>query len=154
MQTLKHFEQQGNTYTLKVQKGLFYIIAFFSLAAIIAILIYSTSKANPLYIAFFVFVGAMAILRATAVLTFDNHNREIQRKVFFFSSPTSYSFDDFDHFLISKQKSYFITVAIQAILVMNKGNKTKHILLWQSYFTAKPLQRLNEEISEIMGLPS
>lgn len=153
MQTFKHFEQQGNTYTLKVQKGLFYTIAFFSLAAIIAILIYSTSKATPLYVAFFVFVGLLAILRITAVLTFDNHNRQIARKRFFFSSPAIYNFDDFDHFLISKQKSYFITVSIQAIMVMRKGNKTRHILLAQTLFTAKPLQRLSDEISTIMGLP-
>lgn len=153
METIKHFEQQGNTYTLKVQKGFFYTITFFSLAAIIAILIYSTGRATPLYVAFFVFVGLLAILRTTAVLTFDNHNRQIQRKHFFFSSPTVYSFDDFDHFLISKQKSYFITVSVQAIMVMRKGNKTKHILLAQTLFTAKPLQRLSDEISAIMGLP-
>jgi hypothetical protein len=153
MQTIKHFEQQGNTYTLKVQKGLFYAIAFFSLVAIIAILIYSTSKAAPLYVAFFVFVALLAILRTTAVLTFDNHSRQIQRKRFFFSSPAIYNFDDFDHFLISKQKSYFITVSVQAIMVMRKGNKTRHILLAQTLFTAKPLQRLSDEISTVMGLP-
>ncbi|MBO9673146.1 MAG: hypothetical protein J7577_06865 [Sphingobacteriaceae bacterium] len=153
MQTFKYFEQEGNTYKLKVQKGLFYTITLGCIAAIIAILIYSTSKATFLYVAFFAFVGVLGILRTTGVITFDNQSREIQRKRFFFSAPANYSFDDFDHFLISKQKSYFITVSIQAIMVMRKGNKTRHILLAQTLFTAKPLQKLSEEISTIMGLP-
>ncbi|QNN42863.1 hypothetical protein [Pedobacter roseus] len=153
MQTFKYFEQEGNTYKLKVQKGLFYTITFGCVAAIIAILFYSTSRATFLYVTFFALIGLLGILRTTGVIAFDQHNREIQRKRFFFSTPVSYSFDDFDHFLISKQKSYFITVSIQAIMVMRKGNKTRHILLAQTLFTAKPLQKLSEEISTVMGLP-
>ncbi|GGG97951.1 hypothetical protein [Pedobacter zeae] len=152
MQTFNYFEQEGNTYKLKVQKGLFYTITLGCIAAIIAILMYSTSKATFLYVAFFAFVGVLGILRTTGVIAFDNQSREIQRKRFFFSTPVNYSFDDFDHFLISKQKSYFITVSIQAIMVMRKNNKTRHILLAQTLFTAKPLQKLSEEISTIMGL--
>ncbi|WP_293305471.1 hypothetical protein [Pedobacter sp. UBA5917] len=153
METFKHFEQEGNTYKLKVQKGFFYTITIGCIAAIIAILLYSNSKGNVLFIAFFAFVAILGILRTTAVLTFDNQNREIARKRFYFSSPTHYHFDDFDHFLISKTKSTFITVGVQAIMVMRKGNKTKHLLLGQTVFTAKPLQRLTDEISVIMGLP-
>lgn len=38
-------------------------------------------------------------------------------------------------------------------MVMRKGNKIRHILLAQTLFTAKPLQKLSEEVSTIMGLP-
>ncbi|WP_406825619.1 hypothetical protein [Pedobacter sp. KACC 23697] len=153
MEAFKYFEQEGNTYNLKIQKGLLYTLAFGCIAAIIAILMYSTSKATFLYIALFAFIGLMCILRTTGAIIFDSQNREIQRKRFFFSAPANYSFDDFDHFLIAKQKSYFITVMVQAIMVMRKDNKTRHILLAQTLFTAKPLQRLSEEVSTIMGLP-
>ncbi|MEH3113949.1 hypothetical protein [Pedobacter terrae] len=153
MQTLKYFKQEGNTYNLKVQKGLLYTLAFFCVAAIVAILMYSTSKATFFYVALFAFIGLMCILRTTGAVSFNDQNREIQRKRFFFSAPAYYSFDDFDHFLIAKQKSYFITVSVQAIMVMRKDNKTRHIILAQTLFTAKPLQKLSEEISMIMGLP-
>jgi len=153
MEAFKYFEQEGNTYRLKVQKRLLYTLALGCVAAIIAIAIYSTSKATFFYIAFFAFVGILCLLRTTGVIIFDRQNREIQRKRFFFSSPANYSFDDFDHFLIAKQKSYFITTIVQAIMVMRKDNKTRHILLSQTLFTARPLQKLSEEISIIMGLP-
>lgn len=153
MQTFKYFEQEGNTYNLKVQKGLLYTLAFGCVAAIVAILIYSTSKATFFYVALFAFIGLMCLLRTTGAITFNSQNREIERKRFFFSAPAYYSFDDFDHFLIAKQKSYFITVSVQAIMVMRKEDKTRHIILAQTLFTAKPLQKLSEEISMIMGLP-
>ncbi|SDG43589.1 hypothetical protein SAMN05421827_106213 [Pedobacter terrae] len=153
MQTFKYFEQEGDTYNLKVQKGLLYTLAVGCVAAIIAILMYSTSKATFFYVALFAFIGLMCILRTTGALTFNSQNREIQRKRFFFSAPAYYSFDDFDHFLIAKQKSYFVTVMVQAVMVMRKDNKTRHILLAQTLFSTKPLQRLSEEISMIMGLP-
>ncbi|MBE5318110.1 hypothetical protein IM793_02985 [Pedobacter sp. MR2016-19] len=82
MQTFKYFEQEGNTYKLKVQKGLFYTITFGCVAAIIAILIYSTSRATFLYVTFFALIGLLGILRTTGLIAFDQHNREIQRKRF------------------------------------------------------------------------
>ncbi|SFA46588.1 hypothetical protein SAMN04488511_10613 [Pedobacter suwonensis] len=153
MEAFKYFEQEGNNYNLKVQKGLLFTLAMGCVAAIVAILIYSTSKATFFYVALFAFIGIMCILRTTGAIIFNNQTREIQRKRFFFSAPVNYSFDDFDHFLISKQKSYFITIMVQAIMVMRKDNKTRHILLAQTLFTAKPLQKLSEEVSTIMGLP-
>ncbi|WP_412467609.1 hypothetical protein [Pedobacter sp. KLB.chiD] len=153
MESFKYLEQEGNTYYLKAQKGLLYSLTFGCVASIVAILIYSTSKATFLYVAILAIVGLLCILRTTGIIIFDSLNREIQRKRFFFSKPVNYSFDDFDHFLIAKQKSYFITILVQALMVMRKDNKTRHILLAQTLFTAKPLQRLSDEISTIMGLP-
>lgn len=152
MQTLKYFEQEGSVYHLKVQKGFFYTISALGFGAMIATLIYGTTRGAYFGAALFAFVGIMGILRSTGKTSFDTQSRKIRRQSFFFSAEITYSFDDFDHFLISKLKSAFITVGVSAVLVMDVNGKTKNILLRQSFFTARPLQRLNDELSSIMGL--
>ena len=110
MQTFKFFEQEGSTYHFKVQKGFFYTMAVIAFCTMIATLVYGTTKGSYAGAAILAFVVVMAILRSTASMQFDTETREIQRKSFYFSSPVTYSFDDFDHFLVSKLKSAFITV--------------------------------------------
>ncbi|SHF33400.1 hypothetical protein [Pedobacter caeni] len=152
MQTLKYFEQEGGIYHLKVQKGLFYTISVLGFGAMIATLIYGTTKGAYMGAALLAFIVVMGILRSTGKISFDTQSRKIRKQSFFFSSEITYNFDDFDYFLISKLKSAFITVGVSAVLVMYVNGKTKNILLRQSFFTARPLQRLNDELSSIMGL--
>jgi hypothetical protein len=153
MQTFKFFEQEGNIYHFKVQKGFFYTMAVMAFVTMIATLVYGTTKGSYAGAAILVFVVVMAILRSTASMQFDTQDRTIQRKSFYFSSPVTYSFNDFDHFLVSKLKSAFITVGISGILVMERNGKLKNILLYQCFFTSRPLQRLSDELYDIMGLP-
>ncbi|KIO75657.1 hypothetical protein TH53_19430 [Pedobacter lusitanus] len=153
METFKYFEQQDNIYHLKVQKGFFYTMAIIAFVAVIAALIYGTTKGSYFGVAILVFIGVMGVLRSTASMEFNTTEREIQQKSFFFSSPVTYSFDDFDHFLVSKLKSTFITVGVSGVLVMERNGKTKNILLRQCFFTSKPLQRLSDELYVILGLP-
>jgi hypothetical protein len=153
MQTFKYFEQHGGTYQLKVQKGFFYTMAVIIFAIMIVNLLFATTKGAAVIAVFLAAIGILGILRSTAEITFDMVDRKIHHKAFFFSTPTIYSFDDFDHFLVSKLKSLFITVGVSGILVMQKNRKTKNIFLRQCFFSAKPLQKLNDELYTIMGLP-
>lgn len=153
MQTFKYFEQEGGTFHLKVQKGFFYTMAAIIFAIIVVNLLFATTKGAAVISVFLAIIGILCILRSTAEITFDMADRKIYHKAFFFSSPITYSFDDFDHFLVSKLKSLFITVGVSGILVMQKNRKTKNIFLHQCFFSAKPLQRLNDELYTIMGLP-
>lgn len=136
MQTFKYFEQHGGTYQLKVQKGFFYTMAVIIFAIMIVNLLFATTKGAAVIAVFLAVIGILGI----------------HHKAFFFSTPTIYSFDDFDHFLVSKLKSLFITVGVSGILVMQKNRKTKSILLRQCFFSAKPLQKLNDELYTIMGV--
>ncbi|MGY0037768.1 hypothetical protein [Pedobacter sp. NJ-S-72] len=153
MQTFKFFEQEDNIYHFKVQKSYFYAMAIIAFCAMIATLIYGTTKGSYAGAAILAFIVVMAILRSTASMQFDVKTREIQRKSFYFSSPVTYSFDNFDHFLVSKLKSAFITLGISGILVMERNGKMINILLYQCFFTSRPLQRLSDELYDIMGLP-
>ena len=153
MQTFKYFEKEGSTYHLKVQKGFFYTMAAIIFVIMVLNLVYATTKGAAVFAVFLAVIGILGILRSTAEISFDMVDRKIHHKAFFFSAPTTYSFDDFDHFLVSKLKSLFITVGVSGILVMQKNRKTKNIFLRQCFFSAKPLQKLNDELYIIIGLP-
>lgn len=152
MQTFKYFEQDGGTYSLKIQKGLLIGIVLLCLAGLMATLIYGTTKGAYVGAFFLGILAVIGILRTTGRIAFNTTSREITIQSFFFSSERTYSFDDFDHFLVVKNTSLFIPLNISAIMILYPNGKEKRILLRQSFFVAKPLQRLSDELADIMGL--
>lgn len=44
MQSLKYFEQEGNTYHMKIQKGMYYFLSLLAFAGAVAALIYGTAE--------------------------------------------------------------------------------------------------------------
>lgn len=153
MQTFRYFEQDAGTYNLKIQKGLLFGIALLCLAGLTATLVYGTTKGayvGAFFLGIFVVIG---ILRTTGRISFNTATRQITTQSFFFSAERTYSFDDFDHFLVVKNTSLFIPLNISAMMILYPNGKEKRILLRQSFFVAKPLQRLTDELADIMALP-
>lgn len=153
MQTFKYFETDGGIYHIKMQKGFYYGLSAVALACLIATLVYGTGKGAYIGVAFLALTVVMGILRSTGKISFDTVARQITIQTFFFSTEKTYTFDDFDHFLVVKNTSLFIPLNVSAILILNHGGKEKRVLLRQSFFVAKPLQRLSDELSVILGLP-
>ncbi|MDN5286886.1 MAG: hypothetical protein JWR38_3160 [Mucilaginibacter sp.] len=153
MQSLKYFEQEGNTYHVKIQKGMFYFLSLLSFAGMAATLIYGSSKGAYFFAVSLGILGTIGILRATAKMSFNTSARSMTVKTFFFTPEKEYSFDEFDHFLISKMTNIGITLNVSATMIFNKNGKTKRILVRQGFFVTKPLQNFTDELSDIMGLP-
>lgn len=142
MQTFKYFEKEGSTYHLKVQKGFFYTMAAIIFAIMVLNLIYASTKGAAVFAVFLAVIGILSILRSTTEISFDMVDRKIHYKAFFFSAPITYSFDDFDHFLVSKLKSLFITLGVSGILVMQKNRKTKKHFSTPMFFFGKAITKI------------
>lgn len=153
MQSLKYFEQEGNTYHMKVQKRMYYFLSLLAFAGTVAALIYGSSRGAYVFAGSLLILGVIGIARSTAKMRFNTSARSIAIKTFFFSREREYSFDDFDHFLISKMTNIGITLNVSATMIFNKNGKEKRILVRQSFFVTKPLQNFTDELSDIMGLP-
>lgn len=153
MQTFNYFDPDGGTYHMKIQKGFYYGLSIVALVCLIATLVYGTGKVAYIGAVFLALTVVMGILRSTGKISFDTVTRQITIQTFFFSSEKIYTFDDFDHFLVIKNTSLFIPLNASAILILNQDGKERRVLLRQSFFVAKPLQRLCDELSVILGLP-
>jgi hypothetical protein len=153
MQPLKYFEREGNTYQVKIQKGMFYFLSFLSFAGMAATLIYGSTRGAYFFAVCLGILGTIGILRTTAKINFDTLARKMTYKKFFFTPEKEYSFDEFDHFLISKMTNIGITLNVSATMIFYKNDKEKRILVRQGFFVTKPLQNFTDELSDIMGLP-
>nr|WP_067063697.1 hypothetical protein [Mucilaginibacter sp. L294] len=153
MQSFKYFEQEGNTYHIKVQKGMFYFLSLLAFAVMAATLIYGNSKGAYFFAVCLGILGTIGILRTTAKMSFNASARSMTIKTFFFTPEKQYSFDDFDHFLISKMTNIGIAFNVSATMILYKNGKEKRVLVRQSFFATKPLQNFTDELSDIMGLP-
>ena len=153
MQSLRYFEQDGNTYHVKIQKGMFYFLSLLCFAGMVATLIYGSSRGAWFFAVCLAILGTIGILRTTAKISFNPVTRNMIYKKFFFTTEKEYSFDDFDHFLISKMTNIGITLNVSATMIFNKNGKEKRILVRQGFFVTKPLQNFTDELSDIMGLP-
>jgi hypothetical protein len=153
MQSFKYFEQDGNTYHVKIQKVMFYFLSLLTFAGMAATLIYGSSKGAYFFAVCLAILGTIGILRTTAKISFNTSARNMAVKTFFFSSEKQYSFDEFDHFLISKMTNIGITFGVSATMIFYKNDKEKRILVRQGFFVTKPIQNFTDELSDIMGLP-
>ena len=152
MQSFKYFEQDGNTYHVKIEKGMFYFLSLLTFGGMVAALIYGSSKGAYFFAACLGILGTIGILRTTAKISFNTAARSMTFKTFFFTPEKEYSFDDFDHFLISKMTNIGITLGVSATMIFNKNGKEKRLLVRQGFFVTKPLQNFTDELSDIMGL--
>ena len=152
MQSFKYFTQEGNVYIKTPQKGLYYAVAIFLLAiAVIAYLYGNKTNGNKVVCALFAILGLIILLRASAVTRFDVVARTITAQSFFFTSPNVFHFKDFQNFLITKQ-TLLITINATATMIIEKNGKQRNLLLHQTMFFTKPLQRVTDEAAQIMGI--
>lgn len=152
-QSFKYFEQEGSVFFLKGQKVYYYSLSLLAFAAAIALFLSGLNQGARFVAALFAFVGCIGILRSTGKASFDIASRQIFVKATAFSTEKVYSFTSFDHFLISKMSAVFIPLNVSAIMILEESGREKRIMLRQGFFFTRPMQRLTEELGEIMGLP-
>lgn len=156
MQTFKYFTREENIYTKTPQKTVYRITGILLLALAIGILLFSIpTKGSKILCGILAFFGIIILLRATATTRFDTEARTITVQSFFFLPPRVFFFEDFQHFLVNKQTYMgLFTANATATIVMKKNGKKRVLLLHQTMFVTKPLQRVVDETAHIMGIAS
>ncbi|WP_209857901.1 hypothetical protein [Chitinophaga sp. OAE865] len=96
-------------------------------------------------------LGIAVLLRATARLRIDADARTISVQPAFFMPVTVFRFEDFQHFLVSKQTLFF-TVNATVALIIHKNGRERSVMLHQTMFLTKPLQKITAETAAIMGI--
>ncbi|SEW44773.1 hypothetical protein [Chitinophaga arvensicola] len=152
MEPHQYFTREGNVYVKKNQILLYCLLALLLFGLMAFIFTKNLNAGAKGAAVLFGLLGVILILRMTGKFRIDVDRRVLSNQPVFFVSPTEYSFDDFQHFTISRQ-TFLITLNASATMVMLKKGKEKHLLVHQSIFLTKPLQRVTEEIAGIMGLP-
>lgn len=152
MEQFKYFTREGNVYIKTPQRAVYYTVALFLLAIAVLVLIYGEkNNGNKVLSAMVGIFGLILLLRAGATTRFDVSSRTIIAQSFFFTPPKVFHFDDFENFLISKQ-TLLITVNATAVLILAPKGKQRNLLLHQTMFVTRPLQRVIDETARIMGL--
>lgn len=150
-QEWNYFVKEGNVYRWKGQKFFYYGLALFLFLIMIACLVYGANKGVRIMGVFVGLLGLAGVLRSTAFIGIDVANRRIISRSFFFSPECSYDFDAFSHFRIVKSRYLIMTINVSAFMIFNQNGKEKSFLLQQGLFSARPLQRLTEEMEGIMA---
>jgi hypothetical protein len=152
MESFKYFTQEGNVYIKTPQRKLYYAVAICLLVLAVVIYLYGNkTNGNKVGCAMFTIFGLILLLRASASTRFDVASRTITAQSFFFTAPNVFRFEDFQNFLITKQ-TLLITVNATAAMIMEKNGKQRNLLLHQTMFFTKPLQRVTDEAAQIMGI--
>ncbi|WP_221887879.1 hypothetical protein [Chitinophaga polysaccharea] len=96
-------------------------------------------------------LGIVILLRATARLRIDADARTISVQPAFFMPVTVFRFEDFQHFLVSKQ-TFIITVNATVAMIILKNGRERSVMLHQTLFLTKPLQKITAEMAAIMEI--
>lgn len=151
MQSLQYFTREGNVYTKKNQTAFFCLLALL-LAGLVTFMLYNNpargAKVGSLFIGV---LGIVILLRATARLKIDADARTISVQPAFFMPVTVFRFEDFQHFLVSKQ-TFIITVNATVAMIILKNGRERSVILHQTLFLTKPLQKITAEMAAIMGI--
>lgn len=153
MKSFKYFTREGDVYIKTPQRVLYYTVAVLLIAVAIWSILYVEGPKGRVTFGLFGLLGLIIFLRGTASSRFNIKDRTITAYSFFFMPPKVFSFDDFDHFLVNKQ-SYmgFVIINATATIIMKRDGKQRVLLLHQSMFVTRPLQRVIDEVSQIMGI--
>jgi hypothetical protein len=152
MQQHQYFTREGNIYIKKNQTLLHSLLALF-LVALMAVILFNNPNPGANAVAvLFGLLGVVLCLRMTGKIRIDVDRRILSNQPVFFVSPTEYRFEDFQHFHISRQV-FLVTLNATASMILLKNGKERALLVHQTIFVTKPLQRVTAEISGIMGIP-
>lgn len=152
MEQHQYFTREGNIYIKKNQTLLHSLLALFLLALMAVILINNPNPGANAVAVLFGLLGVVLGLRMTGKIRIDVDRRILSNQPMFFVSPTEYRFEDFQHFHISRQV-FLVTLNATASMILLKNGKERALLVHQTIFVTKPLQRVTAEISHIMGIP-
>jgi hypothetical protein len=152
MKNYKYYIQQGNQYSLKVQKGFLYIMIALVLGVAMLLFTIAANATNNLIGLMFVALAILFFLRTTASTIIDIDAKQIVVKAFSFSQPKIFHFKDYDGINQMSVSNYGVkgtsTVGMRFIV----DGKAKEIRLLQSFMSTKGLHEVVKETEQIMGL--
>lgn len=154
MNQYKYYIQQGNQYTLKPSRTTPIIIGVTGLIL--------------LYVAFFVIDGsnsagrwgffllALLLIAATFIslkskFIIDTQAKTLTTKPSATFPQTVIPFSNFDGFIVHKS-TYGITLTASAAVTAIRNGKRREYLMMSTVLSARPLQRMIDETTEIMNL--
>jgi hypothetical protein len=152
MENYKYYIQQGNQYSLKVQKGFLYIMIALVLGVAMLLFTIAANATNILIGLMFVALAILLFLRTSASTIINIDARQIVVKAFSFSQPKIFHFKDYDGINQMSVSNYGVkgtsTVGMRFIV----DGKAKEIRLLQSFMSTKGLHEVVKETEQIMGL--
>jgi hypothetical protein len=152
MENYKYYIQQGNQYSLKVQKGFLYIMIALVLGVAMLLFTIAADATNILIGLMFVALAILLFLRTSASTIINIDAKQIVVKAFSFSQPKIFHFKDYDGINQMSVSNYGVkgtsTVGMRFIV----DGKAKEVRLLQSFMTTKQLYEVVKETEQIMGL--
>jgi hypothetical protein len=152
MENYKYYIQQGNQYSLKVQKGFLYIMIALVLGVAMLLFTIAANATNILIGLMFVALAILLFLRTSASTIINIDAKQIVVKAFSFSQPKIFHFKDYDGINQMSASNYGVkgtsTVGMRFIV----DGKAKEVRLLQSFMTTKQLHEVVKETEQIMGL--
>lgn len=152
MTNYKYYTQNGNQYTLKVQKVFITIMTLIVLGVAVMLFTINPNKTNNLIGLAFVAFAALIYLRTTASTVIDKGAKQIIVKPFSFSKPTTYEFKDYDGInnLSISNNGLKGTSTVGLRFIVN--GKEKEVKLLQTFMSTKGLHEVVKETESIMNL--
>jgi hypothetical protein len=152
MANYKYYIQNGNQFTLKVQKKFIIIISL--LVSGVAILLFTLNPDTPNILIGFLFLAlaALVFLRTTSSTIIDTTAKQIIVKQFSFSQAVTYNFNDYEGINSMTVSNYGVKGTSLVGLRFNVNGKEKEVKLLQSFMATKNLHEVVKETEQIMGL--
>jgi glucan phosphoethanolaminetransferase (alkaline phosphatase superfamily) len=152
MEKYKYYTQEGNRYTLKVQKGLFIIAGLLICSIAIVLFTIKPDAVNILMGVVFLALGALVFLRITSSTIIDTASRQVIFKSFSFSKPMHFEFKDYEGFNNTTISNYGVKGTSLLGLRFNVNGKAKEVRLRQGFMSTKGLHEVLKETEQIMGI--
>ena len=156
MKTYKNYTQEGNVYHLKqFSTAYFFLIIFglFLLYAAFFIIEDTGSTGGIISILCGLFCIAAVILRMGGKFVIDKNRRTVFLKRTSLAKEREFAFEDFSRFYVMKYSYFgFLTTNVMGDIYFLENGKEKGHQLKQTFFSAKPVQRVIDETAEIMEI--
>jgi uncharacterized membrane protein YfcA len=152
MSSYNYYTQEGNQFTLKVQR-IYLAIMSFALGVIGFVCFYFAKGEIPtilIGIMFYAF-GALVFLRTTSKTIIDTKTKTVTHQPFSFSKPMQFDFKDMDGFDSLSNYSGGIKASTIVGLTFLKGGKRKVINLRQGFMSTKGLHDVVKETQQIIN---
>jgi uncharacterized membrane protein YfcA len=146
-----YYTQQGNEYTLKVQKTYLTIMSV-AVAAIGILCFYFAKGEIPAILVGIMFfaMAALIFLRTTAKTVIDTKAKTVSHQPFSFSQPMIFDFKDMDGFDSLTSYSGGIKASTAVGLTFLKDGKRKAINLRQGFMSTQGLHDVVKETEQII----
>jgi uncharacterized membrane protein YfcA len=151
MTNYNYYTQQGNEYTLKVQKGYLTIMSMVVAGIGLVCFYFAKGEVPTILIGVMFFaMAALIFLRTTAKTVIDTKSKKISHQPFSFSQPMVFDFKDMEGFDSLTSYSGGIKASSTVGLTFTKDGKRKAINLRQGFMSTQGLHDVVKETEEII----